>query len=57
MKKKSRKSLRQPNHFKDTLVNAIVQLEKAKKLLNEGKLSEAQAIDWESMCAQLKRIS
>ena len=40
--------------LQDALVNAKVQLEKAKKLLNEGKFSEAQAIDWESVCTQLE---
>ena len=42
--------------LRDALVNAEVQLEKAKKLLNEGKLSEAQAINWESVCTQLGEV-
>ena len=42
--------------LQDALVSARVQLEKAKELLNEGKLSEAQAIDWKSVCTQLKEV-
>lgn len=42
--------------LQDALVNAEVQLGKAKKLLNEGKLSEAQAINWESVCTQLGEV-
>ena len=42
--------------LRDALVNAEVQLEKAKKSLNEGKLSEAQAINWESVCTQLGEV-
>ena len=40
--------------LQDVIVNARVQLEKAKELLNEGRLSEAQAIDWESVRTQLE---
>ena len=36
-----------------SLADTIAQLEKAKKLLNEKRLSEAQAIDWESVHSQL----
>ena len=42
--------------LQDALVSARVQLEKAKELLNEGKLSEAQTIDWKSVCTQLKEV-
>ena len=40
--------------LQDVLMNARVQLEKARELLNEGRLSEAQAIDWESVRTQLE---
>ena len=35
--------------LQDTLANIICQLEQAKDLLNEERLSEVQAIDWESL--------
>jgi len=38
-----------------TLVNAIGQLEQARKLLNEKRLSETQAIDWESVLIKLEK--
>ena len=38
-----------------TLANVICQLEQAKEFLNEGRLSEAQAIDWEFVYTQLKK--
>ena len=36
------------------LVDTVSQLEQAKKLLNERRLSEIQAIDWESVLNQLR---
>ena len=36
------------------LVHTIAQLEQAKELLNEKRLSEAQTIDWESVLNQLR---
>ena len=42
--------------LQDALVSARVQLEKAKELLSEGRFSEAQAIDWQSVCTQLKEV-
>ena len=38
-----------------TLANVIYKLEQAKEFLNEERLSEAQAIDWEFVCTQLKK--
>ena len=40
--------------LQDALANVICQLEQASDLLNEGRLSGAQAIDWESLYTQLK---
>ena len=42
--------------LQDSLVNASLQLEKARELLNEGRFSEAQAIDWELVCTQLEEV-
>ena len=41
--------------LQDTLANVICKLEQARELLNERRLSEAQAIDWEFVLSQLKR--
>ena len=38
-----------------TLANVMCQLEQAKEFLNEERLSEAQAIDWEFVYTQLKK--
>ena len=40
--------------LQDTLANVICQLEQARALLNKQRLSEAQAINWESMLNQLE---
>ena len=42
--------------LQDSLVNTSFQLEKARELLNEGRFSEAQAIDWELVCTQLEDV-
>ena len=39
-----------------TLSNMIVQFEKARQLLNEKRLSEAQAIDWKATLSQLYKV-
>ena len=49
------KVIKAAESLQDTLANVICQLEQAKEFLNEGRLSEAQAIDWEFMYTQLKR--
>ena len=41
--------------LQSTLMNVICRLEQAKEFLNEKKLSEAQAIDWEDLYTQLKK--
>ena len=41
--------------LQDTLANIICQLEQAKDLLNEDRLSEVQAIDWKSLYTQLQK--
>ena len=41
--------------LQDAIVNVRARLEKARELLNEGRFSEAQAIDWASVCTQLKK--
>ena len=41
--------------LQDVIVNVRARLEKARELLSEGRFSEAQAIDWESVCTQLKK--
>ena len=40
--------------LQDTVASVISQLKQARELLNEGRLSEAQAIDWGSLLTQLK---
>ena len=41
--------------LQDTVASVISQLKQARELLNEGRLSEAQAIDWEFVYTQLKK--
>ena len=42
--------------LQDTLANVICKLEQARELLNERRLSEAQAIDWGSVYTQLEKV-
>ena len=48
------KVIRSAESLQAGLVHTIAQLEQAKKLLNEKRLSEAQAIDWESVLNQFR---
>ena len=41
--------------LQDTLANVIGRLQEAEEFLNEGRISEAQAIDWACMYTQLKK--
>ena len=41
--------------LRSTLAHVICRFEQARELLNEGMLSEAQAIDWQSLYTQLKK--
>ena len=49
------KVIKAAESLRDTLVNVICQLEQAKGFLNEGRLSEAQTMGWESLFSQLKK--
>ena len=48
------KVIKSAESLKTSLTDTVSQLEQAKKLLNEKRLSEAQAIDWESVLNQLR---